>query len=86
MHEGYIKGSVVVILLAFCFAIPAAGAVERCVLVELFTWVGCSGCPQAEAALDSLTGEYPDDLDTYVRQNITNEFIIWLSDIDLAVR
>lgn len=61
MHGGYIKGSIVLILLAFCFSIPRARAVERCVLVELLTWVGCSGCPQAEAALDSLSEEYPDD-------------------------
>jgi hypothetical protein len=61
MHGGYMKGCAVAILLAFCFSVPTAWAVERCVLVELLTWVECSGCPQAEAALNSLSEEYPDD-------------------------
>ncbi len=34
----------------------------------------------------SIPEGYPDDLDTYLRQDIANEFIIWLKDIDLAVR
>jgi len=58
--------------LAFCFAIPTARAVERCVLVELYTFVTCHGCPHAEAALDSLTEEYADDLLAIIRYHPMN--------------
>jgi hypothetical protein len=60
MQGGYIKGSMIVLLLAFCFAVPTAEAVERCVLAELLTWVDCHPCTSSSHALDSLTQEYPD--------------------------
>jgi hypothetical protein len=46
-----------------------AEAVERCVLVELMTWVRCTGCPDAEAALDSLSAEYPDSALAIIRDH-----------------
>lgn len=52
--------STAIVLLAMCFAVSTTAAVERCVLVELFTSIVCGNCHYAEAALDSLTQEYPD--------------------------
>ncbi|MCK4596916.1 Omp28-related outer membrane protein [bacterium] len=58
-QKSFVSGMFLV-LLALCFTVSTTAAVERCVLVELFTWTICHSCPEAEAALDSLTQEYPD--------------------------
>ena len=67
MVRAFLKGSLAVVLLILSFAIPTAGAAERCVLVELFTHFVCDPCDYAEAALDSLTVEYPDSVLAIVR-------------------
>ncbi len=59
--------STAIVLLALCFAVSTTAAVERCVLVELFTLINCHQCPEANAALDSLNQEYPDSSLTIIR-------------------
>lgn len=67
MRRVVLKIGITVALLTLTGAISAVEAVERCVLVELFTFVYCGPCPAAEAALDSLTQEYPDSALAIIR-------------------
>ena len=67
MHRGHFIYSLATVLIALGFAVSPTYALERCVLVELHTGIGCTHCPKAEGALDSLAREYPDNSVAIVR-------------------
>jgi hypothetical protein len=67
MGRDFLNIGAAIALLTLAGAVSTAAAVERCVLVELMTLVNCPGCPYAEAALDSLTEEYPDSALAIIR-------------------
>jgi len=51
-------------------SVYGVAAAEWCVLLELFTHIGCPGCPNAEQALDSLTCEYGSDSLVIIRYHV----------------